>query len=217
MIDEEIPFMKKSCINTNMLSKYLSGNMSESEKKGIESHFLECEMCRKDSVMATLVMNDNKLNSWERIPLTEAKKVLLDLNSSRSNSRPKKKTPEFIMSIKDWFGQFRLSFFLKPAYSYVRSHGTSKNTDTHIQKDIGNVRFDIQIEKSDDEASLNIKALDNHDHDLILTLKTESDIIGARKLSDDPIIFYDLDAGHYSLMLQKNGRETGCSTIQIHK
>jgi len=199
--------MKSDCADVTMLARYIDGHLSEPEKDEMEKHFLLCDECMEEFVMAKRLLNDIDFAEYEAVPADIARSVL---------EKVKEKIGNIIKWVTDltppvWMLQYNAS----PVRSGVQIHTLSS---AFVKKKMGGLKTEMYIQKSgDDKVCVWVKVFKGRKDakSISLTLTKEGGRPLARFLNEGYEFFDKLNFGTYALILEQHSQEKGILLFQI--
>jgi len=74
--------MNSKCVNFQIISDYLAGNMDEQSVTAVEYHLADCSRCREQVVLSQAVLQDSDLKAESTLTESEANQVIEKLHLS---------------------------------------------------------------------------------------------------------------------------------------
>jgi len=224
---ERETIMVKKCIDENLLTGYINGNLSDAERKQVEKHLLICEECFSVVKMSFAHLEDSEIMSCEPVPLEEAQAALKNILERKKNKTDisgqiKKVFYETTKRIKETWQSISLDNYVsQPAFARIRSVGVSSIECMHFQKMThSHLKIEIYAERTEkNQASLDVKLLKKN-----LGVKNVR-LIFLRKgggprsieLKGEYIPFENMQFGSYTLIIKQDLKENARLFFELNK
>ncbi|MBU0993273.1 MAG: zf-HC2 domain-containing protein [Proteobacteria bacterium] len=192
--------MEVSCVDIEILSDIISGNISKEEKTRLIAHLQTCSNCFERVNSALLVLSDSEIDNWSPLPEKEVRRIV---------NKIKKKTRKPLFSRKllyrkliKWREEFGPDLPL--VYGYARN--ASKSPDKpkieyiHTEKDFSDVKTAILFEKYNDRFNIHIRMNNNAGIKNIRFHLVSDDGQVSRLLKEGHASFEDFPFGTYQLV-----------------
>ncbi len=204
--------MKSLCIDMETLAAYIGGSLSIEDREQMEKHLSVCDDCRKDFVIANILLKDRKL-SGKPVSQEKARSVWHNIKEKITT------TCEWTRAaISDPTLQRCFSFF-GAALSPARESGPASSVD-YIQQAriIGDMEAEMYIQKTGNNiASLKLRIHKESEKpaNIRVTLRREGKLVKSIPLTGDYTAFESLSFGNYCLILGQDGEEKGDCFFEI--
>lgn len=202
--------MKSPCFDADTLTRLIDGRLTDKEKDLAETHLAECDACLEEFAMAKTVLNEVDLTGFAPGALETARACLAGVRQK-------------IEKFAGWLAglnppEWMLGCQASPVRSQNSGKAVSMPDSLFVKKDIGGLRAEMFIEKSENErACMSVKVFTGKRaaKNISLTLMREGGRPLARFLSREYESFEKLRFGTYHLTVEHNSLGKGDYLFQI--
>lgn len=200
--------MNFTCPDAAIIAGYVDGQLTETEKRQVEAHLPECDLCLETLAVSKTLLTEMVLTDYAApAPAGVAVAVIESV---------KKK----IDSLYKWMADLAPpAWFMGMAPSTVRSSAIAEDhrAAVLVTRRMGRLQTEMFIQKSRlDTAFMAVKVTAGRKNaqNVCLTLAKEGGRLQARYATRDYEVFNNLDFGSYHLTVEQNADEKG--TYRFH-
>ena len=210
--------MEVPCVDIEILSDIISGNLKKEERERIVAHIRTCKDCFERVHSALLVFNDSELDNWCELPEKNVKSIVKKIR--KKTRKPLFNRKKIVEKVISWTGDLSPDFPL--VYGYARNaaepFSKPKTEFIHIQKDFSDVKTIIFFEKYQDRFHIHIKMDSGHSETKNIRFNLISrDGQVSRLLKEGYASFEDFPFGKYQLKAVHKQIEKGTYNFQIDR
>lgn len=210
--------MDVPCVDIEILSDIIKGNLAKKEKEKIFAHIQTCSDCFERVNSALLIFSDKELDTWDELPEKQVKSIVKKFR--KKTKKPLLSRKKIMNTIIKWRDDMTPDFPL--VYGYARNAAAAepmkkpKTEYLHIEKDFSEVETIIFFEKYSDRFNMHIKM----NNDPSGTKNVRFNLISkngqvSRLLKEGHASFEDFPFGAYELIAVHKQVEKGTYNFQI--
>lgn len=226
MKNDKDQITRESCIDEELLSRYINNLVSDNEREKIECHLSKCSFCVDEFIFATRYQKDIVDESkWPQVPKQLQSRVLGLVKESR-----KKKEDIFRICLR--FFQEQLDIVQhngivapQPALAVRNSQDISAHSKKTLYKIIHGYHIEAAIKRvSNTEIDVLVRVKEPADNGLLKSIcftlsKMDSQcgegLVLEEMVRDGEACFRGLESGEYSINVVQNGKKIGSIQLDL--
>ncbi|MGA1823602.1 MAG: zf-HC2 domain-containing protein [bacterium] len=217
---------RESCLDEELLSRYIHNLVSDNEREKIEHHLSQCSLCVDEFIFATRYQKDivNE-NTWPQVPKQLQSRVLGIVKESR-----KKKEDIFricLRIIKEQLDivQHNGIVGLQPALAVRNSQDRAARSKKTLYKIIHGYHIEADIKRvSNTEIDVLVRVKEPGDNGLLkstcftlskMDSQCREGLVLEEMVRDGEACFRGLESGEYCITVVQNGKKIGSIQIDL--